>query len=381
MKKLYPVLMLVIALFSWVRPSFAQGTFTAIRNGNWSTATTWDVNGIPSATCNNCTITINANVTVGLNANVTLTGTSLLIIGTDATSPAALVIGNSGGTSFATGFNIILVSNGIAGSPPGIKLINSHSGINGSAAGTWDGIFTSITVSAMVTFFDKLIGNAPGIFLGLGGGGASPITGTPTVYGQFSPLGPTTLSSSGGPLPIILSDFEAVLNKNEVNLTWVSEVEVNSDHFGIERSADGAHWNSIGSVAAKGFSDIPVNYSFTDESPFSGVNYYRLQMVDRDGKYAYSDVKVVRRFVGGFSVFPNPARDLVNLSLGSDVTSTMTIRLINQNGQLMQEQRLSNAAGTTVTFALASYAQGNYILEIIDGKGNIQTSKFIISRP
>jgi len=365
MKKLYPVSTLLLALFAFVKPSLAQ--YTAANSGNWSNPITWAPGAKPSATCTNCTITINANVTVTLDANVSFAGTTIMTIGTDATSPAKLVIPSSGGSGFATGNNIILMYNGVSIQPT-ITLKNANTSINASAAGEYDGVF-SFNLG-----YIKLLGNPPGAFFADG-----------TVQFPSNAMFGTSLSgpiniNANATLPVILVGFNASLGKNSVNLTWTTEEEINSDYFDIEHSADGLTWGSIGTLPAQGVSDVPVNYSFTDISPVKGINYYRLQMVDRDGKYAYSDIKAVRLFVNGISLFPNPAVDLVNLSLGSDVTGDLTVRLINQNGQLMQEQKLTNAAGTTVSFGVAGYAQGSYLLELIDNKGNIQTSKFIISR-
>jgi hypothetical protein len=110
-----------------------------------------------------------------------------------------------------------------------------------------------------------------------------------------------------------LVNFNAVLDNNVVNLSWTTAEEINSNHFAVERSADASHWQAIGTVTAKGFSSIAVNYSFIDESPSSGVNYYRLQIVDNDGKYKYSAVKVVRSSLTKDSVFPTRQTILVSL--------------------------------------------------------------------
>ena len=366
MKKLYAALALVLTMFAFVNPGLAQ--YTATNSGMWSSSITWAPGAIPSANCTNCTITINANVTVTLDADVTFAGTTVMTIGTDASSPAKLVIPSSGGTSFATGNNIILMYNGVSPQPT-ITLKNANTSINAAAAGTYDGVFSSNMG------YIKLLGNPPGAFFA---DGTVQFSSNATFGTSLS--GPINLNANAT-LPVILVGFNAAFEgKNDVNLTWTTEQEINSDHFSIERSADGSLWNSIGSVAAQGVSDVPVNYSFTDISPLVGINYYRLQMVDRDGKSALSNVKVISRLVSGYSVFPNPARDMVNLNLGTDVNPEITVRLINQNGQVLQEQKFTNAAGSTLTFSVASYAQGNYLLEIIDSKGNIQTNKFIISR-
>jgi hypothetical protein len=365
MKKLYAVSTLILTVFVF---NSTRAQYTASNTGNWSNPVTWAPGAKPSATCNNCTITINANVTVTLDADVTFSGTTVMTIGTDASSPAKLVIPASGGTSFATGNNIILMYNGVS-TQPTITLKNSNTSIIASAAGEYDGILSLNSVTYL-----KLLGNPPGEFMSNG----TVLEFNPAIFGT-SLSGPINLNANAT-LPVILVGFNAALGKNSVDLSWTTEEEINSDYFSIDRSADGILWNSIGKVAAQNVSDIPVNYSFTDMSPLTGINYYRLEMVDRDGKSAYSNVKVVDRHVSGFSVFPNPARDVVNLSLGTDASPNLTIRLINQSGQLLQEQRLTNAAGSTVTFGLTSYSPGSYLLEIIDNKGNIQTSKFIIIR-
>jgi hypothetical protein len=357
----------VLTMFAFVNPGLAQ--YTATNSGMWSSSITWAPGAVPSANCNNCTITINANVTVTLDADVTFAGTTTMTIGTDASSPAKLVIPSSGGTSFATGNNIILIYNGVS-TLPTITLKNANTSINAIAAGEYDGILSLNSVTYL-----KLLGNPPGEFMTNG----TVLENNPAIFGT-SLSGPINLNANAT-LPVILVGFNAAFEgKNNVNLTWTTEQEINSDHFSIERSADGSLWNSIGSVAAQGVSDVPVNYSFTDISPLVGINYYRLQMVDRDGKSAFSNVKLISRLVNGYSVFPNPARDMVNLNLGTDVNPEIIVRLINQNGQVLQEQKFINAAGSTLTFSVASYAQGNYLLEIIDSKGNIQTNKFIISR-
>jgi Secretion system C-terminal sorting domain len=366
MKKLYAVSTLLLTIFGFLNSGFAQ--YTATHTGNWSSPVTWAPGAKPSATCNNCTITINANVTVTLDADVSFSGTTVMTIGTDASSPAKLVIPSSGGTSFATGNNIILIYNGVSAQPT-ISLKNANTSVNATSAGTYDGVFSSNLG------YIKLLGNPPGAFFA---DGSIQFPSNATFGTSLS--GPINLNANAT-LPVILVGFNADLDKNKVELSWTSEEEINSDHFSIDRSEDGIHWGSIGSVPAKGNSDVANNYSFTDNTPLTGINYYRLQMVDRDGKYAYSDVKVVRLFLSGFSVFPNPARDFLNITLGSDASAELTFRLINQNGQVMKNQKISNAAGTTITYSISSYASGNYLLEVIDNKGNIQTSKVIISRP
>lgn len=195
--------------------------------------------------------------------------------------------------------------------------------------------------------------------------------------------GPATISStttSSSTLALVLVTFSAEMaGNNTVDLNWSTQMESNTSHFTVERSADGISWNEIGLVAAKGISQTVSEYSFTDEKPLAGVNYYRLQMVNLDGSYGFTDVKVLRtNVVNAISFFPNPARDYVNVTLGASETET-TLRLYNQAGQLLQEKKVSGGSGVIVTFAIQQYTPGIYVLNVMGADGSRENGKILIA--
>jgi hypothetical protein len=167
-----------------------------------------------------------------------------------------------------------------------------------------------------------------------------------------------------------------------VNLSWTTDLEVNSDHFAIQRSTDaGATWTTLGTVAAHGNSNLQLNYSYADTKPVQGTNEYRLQLVDKDGTYKYSAVQSIRLgLVTSVSVYPNPARDYVNITLAGNANESLKIRLFNQSGQVLQERNLSNAGGTTVPLAVSSYPEGSYIIVVTGADGSRQVNKFLITK-
>jgi len=213
-------------------------------------------------------------------------------------------------------------------------------------------------------------------------------SGYPHACSTAYVYGPASLSSgglvSGITLPIVLDAFAATLNNDKtIGLNWNTQQESNSSHINIQRSTDGENWETIGTVQAKGNSSTATEYNFTDEHPVSGNNFYRLQLVDLDNSFTYSDVKVVRTSaIGTVSFFPNPARDYVNVSLGSAVntTETVTVRLISMSGQVMQEQQTAAAAGTVVSFRVSNYASGIYILSVTGQNGTHETRELMINR-
>jgi hypothetical protein len=202
----------------------------------------------------------------------------------------------------------------------------------------------------------------------------------PASYGTLLG-GPITLSSTGT-LPIILTGFTAVADNSQVNLTWTTELEINSDHFVVQSSTNaGGSWNNIGTVAAHGNSSTPINYSFTDTKPANGTTEYRLEMVDKNGSTAYSTVVAVRiGLATSVSVYPNPASTYVNIVLGGSATGNVSIRLINTTGQVLIEKTVSNAAGTTVPLNVSNFPQGDYLIVVVGSDGTQQVNKLLITK-
>jgi hypothetical protein len=84
--------------------------------------------------------------------------------------------------------------------------------------------------------------------------------------------------------------------------------------------------------------------------------------------------------VSAVSVYPNPAHDYVNVTLGSTATGNTLIRLFNQSGQVLLERNLSNAGGTTVPLAVSSYPEGSYIIVVTGADGSRQINKLLITK-
>jgi hypothetical protein len=173
-----------------------------------------------------------------------------------------------------------------------------------------------------------------------------------------------------------------VVDNSQVNLTWTTQLEINSDHFVVQSSTNaGSSWNNIGTVAAHGNSSTPINYSFTDTKPANGTTEYRLELVDKGGSTTYSTVVAVRiGLATSVSVYPNPASTYVNVVLGGSATGNVTIRLMNTTGQVLMEKTASNAAGTTVPLTVSNFPQGDYLIVVVGSDGTRQVNKLLIAK-
>lgn len=110
----------------------------------------------------------------------------------------------------------------------------------------------------------------------------------PGGSGAFSLTFTGTASIICSPLPIELSTFECVSNTSVIGLNWTTMSEVGNSHFEIERSSEGLSWQYLGTVLGAGNSSNINYYSFIDNYPNEGVNYYRLKQVDYNATFSYS---------------------------------------------------------------------------------------------
>jgi hypothetical protein len=163
-------------------------------------------------------------------------------------------------------------------------------------------------------------------------------------------------------LPVTLTNFKVTATGNSNNLQWSTEQELNSDHFNVQRSSNGSNFTSIGTVDAAGNATGSINYSFSDNNPINGNNFYRLQRVDMDGNTAYSKIiEVSSKQQHNISVYPNPMIDQLHIQIAG-VAEAGTLEIINAAGQTVSIHPVSNIAAATLS--VANLQKGMYYLRI-----------------
>ncbi len=142
---------------------------------------------------------------------------------------------------------------------------------------------------------------------------AFPVTG---FSGFFVNTGANT------PLPIRLLSFSAQKTGRANRLDWSTATETAGATFEVTRSADGVDFGALGnSIESKGSNS---SYSYYDEQPLRRINYYRLRMIEADGRGSFSNIAVVSNGAageGGIIVSPVPATNSITIT--NDDTSLM----------------------------------------------------------
>lgn len=120
-------------------------------------------------------------------------------------------------------------------------------------------------------------------------------------------------ASNSTSFPVKLAYLDVVKYGEFAKLNWKTSEELNFSHFEIQKSKDAVGFESIGKVSSnKGLSSL---YNFVDNQTASGVNYYRLKMVDIDEKVEFSKIYSIN-FASELNVvlYPNPSSDFVKLN-------------------------------------------------------------------
>lgn len=168
-------------------------------------------------------------------------------------------------------------------------------------------------------------------------------------------------------LPLNFLQFSGhVRNNSEVFLSWVTDEDDAHDYFMIERSKDGILFEPIGKLQTK------PPYRFTDKQPVSGVNYYRIQQVDKDGKYKYSKVISVRLTnIVVSQVFPNPASTRINVELTGNEAEEMRFELLDNSGRLMKQKNVHVQGTTRIEFDLTDLSNQLYYIKIHNSRNEL----------
>ena len=160
-------------------------------------------------------------------------------------------------------------------------------------------------------------------------------------------------------VPLKLLSFSGVRTYNENVLNWETTNEINTKNFIVERAYLGTNFFEITNVLAKG--NAANNYRFIDNSAQSGVIYYRLKMVDVDGRFTYSNTIKLDVEKGTLvQIFPNPVKDMLTVSVNSNLVNKYAV-LMNMQGTRLQ---IVNINSQTFTLDLSNYSSGVYLLKV-----------------
>lgn len=215
-----------------------------------------------------------------------------------------------------------------------------------------------------------------------------------TPAGEWSNTQLATLSGSGagpyssyyevaisgtGIIPLTLVGFDGSAYNQSCLLRWRSENEANFSHYELEYSPDADDFDFLASIPASGNNEAKTNdYMYEDRDRLvHGNAFYRLKMVDLDGKFSYSSVVYIHNNLKlAIKIRTNPVTDNHLVFYHPLSTGKEKIMITDSLGRSIGVGTLdANSFFTQVDLSLC--AKGVHFLIYSDGKYS-QTLKFVI---
>jgi hypothetical protein len=198
---------------------------------------------------------------------------------------------------------------------------------------------------------------------------------------------PTTLSVAGpssstiyyagllAPLPVKFLGFTVTKNNNAAILNWsVENEDAASDKYEILRSTNGFDFETIATIAAKNNGSNTNTYSFTQDNLSTirntGVIYFRIKQIDKDGKAVITEIKNVRLTGKGLTigVYPNPIKQVANVSFDLEKEADVILSVLDASGKQIITNQFQGFKGPNIkSLDMAKLASGSYLLKIQNG--------------
>ncbi len=201
---------------------------------------------------------------------------------------------------------------------------------------------------------------------------------TQTASSTFSSFSQFSVVGNGVILRDLLIDFEVhTVSNNTVSLLWsVSDLD-NIKEFEIEKSTDRSDWEPMGSIRISDRNSEAKSFSFTDNAPVSGENYYRIGIRNPDGRKIYSQIKSANLSITlAVNVYPNPASDFITIHV-DDKYFPYSVRLLNPEGRLLST--LENRTSAKISFDVKNYPTGLYVIQVITSKAVLKSAILAIT--
>lgn len=182
-------------------------------------------------------------------------------------------------------------------------------------------------------------------------------------------------------LPIKLLSFAGKPENTGVLLNWLVSSEINVDRYEVEASVDGKTFNAIGKVQAKGATSAAVEYSFNDAKTSSDTKFYKLVIVDKDGRKTFSQVIKISLNAqpSAVSSYPVPATNSLTITSKNFLNKLCVVEVYNSIGIKVLQSSItsSNNAFQLNTSALPN---GRYRAIVSSNNNKLGDVNFIILR-
>jgi hypothetical protein len=169
-------------------------------------------------------------------------------------------------------------------------------------------------------------------------------------------------------LPLVMTAFKAILEDNKVSVTWTTGMEKRLSYFVIEKSTNGTDFKEAALIFAVANPAAIQNYSYIDmiDVHGTGMLYYRIKIVDVNGRYQNSAVKLIHlgdvANVTQVTTYPNPVMNEVRITIPSKwQNQRVKYEVFSISGRLVK-QMVNESANQTEVLSMQDCCPGMYVV-------------------
>ncbi len=173
-------------------------------------------------------------------------------------------------------------------------------------------------------------------------------------------------------IPVRLLSFTAEKANAAGNLLrWSTAEELNISTYQVQHSTDGKNFSDIttGNFSARNATGTST-YNFTDPKPITGLNFYRIKIVENSGRFTQSSVAVVNNRKSNsatIKVFPNPTVNYLFVETRSVLAGKTQVSIINGGGETVSVKEYMVTTQQVLTVDVRNLSAGRYFVKTVNG--------------
>ena len=187
-------------------------------------------------------------------------------------------------------------------------------------------------------------------------------------------------------VPVELNSFSAVVDGNNVNLTWSTATETNNRGFEIERKNINSDYQVVGFINGQGTTTELHSYSFSDKNLIEGKYNYRIKQIDFEGSFEYYELssEIIITSPNNFSLeqnYPNPFNPSTNIRFTLPVAGNVSLKVFdalgNEVSALVNENKEAGSYNVEFRINNERISSGIYFYKL-ETEGFVETKKMLL---
>ncbi|MFM2327413.1 MAG: hypothetical protein RIR31_1615, partial [Bacteroidota bacterium] len=187
--------------------------------------------------------------------------------------------------------------------------------------------------------------------------------------------------TSSGPLPIKVYYLNGAKDNNGNTLNWKAECSSTEAIFEIERSDDGRRFATINTIVASQLRCLQP-FSYSDNNIVAGTTYYRIKIIDTDGKITYSSIIKLggsqQKEMMLVRILPNPVSNIAQLNITTIKKDNVELAILSLEGKVMYKNTVQLQAGSSnISLDVSKLSKGTYFVRGVFTDGQTNSIKLI----